>query len=95
MNERKVTKKMNRFSFVLTAIVYIGISACVALAEGNATQGSTIRGEVIDATKDQNPIEGVTVKIVSSDGKEWTVKTDAKGKYKFTNLPADNYTLFR
>ncbi len=86
-------KKMNRCSIVLIAIICIGISACVALAEDNAAKGGTIRGEVIEATKDLNPIEGVTVKIVSSDGKEWTVKTDAKGKYEFTGLTAGRYTI--
>ena len=84
---------MTRFIFVLIAIVCISISTCIAHAEENAVNGATIRGEVIEVTKDQNPIEGATVKIISSDGKEWTVKTDAKGKYEYKGLPTGRYTI--
>lgn len=84
---------MTRFIYVLIAIVYISISTCIVFAEENAVNGATIRGEVIELTKENNPIEGVEVKIVNSDGKEWTVKTDAKGKYEFTGLPEGRYTI--
>lgn len=84
---------MSRFIYGLIAIACIGMSACIALAEEKAVKGSTIRGEVIEVAGENNPIEGVTVKIVGSDGKEWTAKTDAKGKYEFTGLPAGRYTF--
>lgn len=84
---------MNRFSFVLLFAVCISISACITFAEDEAVNGGTIRGEVLEVTGENNPIEGVTVKIVSSDGKEFTVKTDAKGKYEYTGLPAGRYTI--
>ena len=84
---------MIRFSFILIIIVCVGISTCIAFAEDNTAKGATIRGEVIEATAEQKPIDGVTVKIVSSNGKEWTVKTDAKGKYECTGLPAGRYTI--
>ena len=84
---------MTRFSFMLIAIVCIGMSACIAFAEENIVDGATIRGEVVEFPEKNNPIEGATVKIVNSDGKEWTVKTDAKGKYEFTGLPAGRYSI--
>lgn len=74
-------------------IICIGISACVAFAEDTAVNGATIRGEVTEAIGKQNPIEGATVKIISPDGKERTIKTDAKGKYEYKGLPAGRYTI--
>lgn len=88
---------MTRFSLVLIVIACIGISVCIAFAEDTAINGATIYGEVIEANinarAEQIPIEGATVKIISSDGKERTVKTDAKGKYKISGLPAGRYTM--
>ena len=84
---------MTRFSFMLIAIVCIGLSVCITFAEDDAAKGATMQGEVIEALKENAPIEGATVKIVGSDGKEWTVKTDVKGKYKYTGLPAGRYTI--
>ncbi len=84
---------MTRCSFVFTVIVCIYTSTCIALAEDNDAKGATIRGQVLEYGKTQPPIEGVIIKIISANGKEWTVKTDAKGEYKFNNLPAGNYIL--
>ncbi len=84
---------MTRFIYVLIAIVYISMSPCLAFAENDAAIGGTIRGQALEYHKTKSPIEGVVIKITSSDGKEFTVKTDANGEYKFTNLPAGNYTL--
>jgi biopolymer transport protein ExbB len=62
--------------------------------EADAVEGgATVRGEVVDTTTDQNPIEGVTVKIVNTgDGQEFTVTTDKDGVYEKTGLPAGRYT---
>jgi len=84
---------MTRFIYLLIAIVYISTSTCIVLAKENAVNGATIRGEVLELARENNPIEGATVKIVSSAEKEWTVKTDAKGKYQLTGLPAGRYTV--
>lgn len=54
---------------------------------------ATIKGEVIDTTTDQNPIEGVTVTIVGSDGQEYPAETDKDGKYEKTGLQAGRYTI--
>jgi hypothetical protein len=84
---------MPRFIYMLIAIACIGMFTCLAFAEENAVEGATVRGEIIEATPEQDPIEGVEVKIVSSDGKEWIVKTDVKGKYEYKGLPAGRYTI--
>lgn len=85
---------MTRYRFMLIVIVCIGLSAYIAFAEENVVNGVTIQGEVIEAIAEQKPIENVEVKIVSStDKKEWTVKTDAKGKYELIGLPAGRYTI--
>ena len=56
--------------------------------------GATIKGEVIEATPEQRPIAGVTVKIVNvADGEEYTVKTDKDGFYEKKGLPAGRYMI--
>ena len=56
--------------------------------------GATIKGEIIDTSTEQNPIEGVTVSIVnSSSGEEYIATTDADGAYERTGLPAGRYTI--
>ena len=64
--------------------------AGIAYAEENAANGGNIIGKIRDIK--QNPIIGVEVKIVSSDGKTFTVISDAEGNYKFSNIPAGRYT---
>ena len=64
-----------------------------AYAEENSAKGGTIHGKAIEYGKDQNPIKGLIVTIVSSDDKELTAKTDANGNFKFSNLPDGKYTL--
>ena len=88
---------MTRFSFLLIVIACIGISICITFAEDTAENGATIYGEVIEANinarAERIPIEGVEVKIVASDGKTYTTKSDAKGKYKISGFPAGRYTM--
>ncbi len=56
--------------------------------------GATIKGEVIDTSTEQKPIEDVTVTITnSSDGQEHMVKTNQDGQYEKTGLPAGRYTI--
>ncbi len=56
--------------------------------------GATIKGEVIDTSTEQKPIEGVTVTIVSSgDDQNYTVTTDKDGYYEKTGLPPGRYTI--
>ena len=85
---------MTRSDFVLVAVVCISISFGIAFAQDFALNGGTIRGQITDLTPAQNPIEGVEVKIVARDGsKEFTVKTDAKGDYERSGIPAGRYSI--
>ena len=85
---------MIRLCFVLIAAVCVSITSVgVIFAEDKPTTGGTLRGQIIDATPAQNPIEGVEVKIVGRSGKEFTVKTDADGNYECTGIPTDRYLI--
>ncbi len=85
---------MRCYSSMLIIVVCVGMSACLALAEENVVKGGTIRGKITDQTPKQNPIEGVKINIIASNKKGFTVKTDANGDYKCTNLPAGLYTVY-
>lgn len=77
-------RKIGCLYFVLLLV------AGIAYAEENTANGGNIIGKIRDIK--QNPIIGVEVKIVSSDGKTFTVMSDADGNYKFSNIPAGRYT---
>lgn len=76
-------------------ILNFPVFVCVCMLAGvvNA-QGATIRGEVIDTSPEQRPIEGVTVKIVNAaNGKEHIVTTDINGLYEKKGLHAGRYII--
>lgn len=80
---------MTRLSLTLMFVVYTIISAGIVFAQ----QGGTIRGQIVDTTERQNPIEGVEVVIVAQDGTEFTTKTDANGDYEKSGIPAGRYLI--
>ena len=85
---------MTRFIFMLILAACISPFTDVILAQDDAMNGGTLRGQITDVTPAQNPIEGVEVKIVAQDGgKEWTTKTDADGNYTYAGLPAGRYLI--
>ncbi len=84
---------MTRLSFVLALIACAGMSLGTVFAQGEDVNGGTVRGQIVDTTDKQNPIEGVEVKIVNTDGKEFTAKTDANGDYVRAGLPAGRYLI--
>ena len=73
----------------LMVVVYTIISVGIAFAQ----QGGTVRGQIVDTTERQNPIEGVEVVIVAQDGTEFTTKTDANGDYEKSGIPAGRYLI--
>lgn len=73
----------------IVCLYFVLLVAGIAYAEENAANGGNITGEIRDIK--QNPIIGVEVKIVSSDGETFTVISDADGNYKFSNIPAGRY----
>ena len=84
---------MARFSFVLALIVCVGMSVSVAFAQDAAINGGTVRGQIVDTSNKQNPIEGVEVKIVGVDGTEYEATTDKNGDYVRAGLPAGRYLI--
>lgn len=80
---------MPRLSLTLMFVVYTIISAGVVFAQ----QGGTVRGQIVDTTERQNPIEGVEVVIVAQDGTEFTTQTDANGDYEKSGIPAGRYLI--
>ena len=82
---------MARLSFVLTFIACVGMSVGIVFAEN--INGGTVQGQINDTTRTQNPIEGVEVKIVGTDGTEYTATTDVNGKYKRSGIPAGRYLI--
>lgn len=69
--------------------------ACTTISVGMvfAQQGGTVRGQIVDTTERQNPIEGVEVVIVARDSTEFTTKTDANGDYEKSGIPAGRYLI--
>ena len=65
----------------------------ISVGMGFAQQGGTIRGQIVDTTERQNPIEGVEVVIVAQDSTEFTTKTDANGDYEKSGIPAGRYLI--
>ena len=84
---------MTRFNFILILVICVVTFEGLSFAQDNTASGGTILGRITDTTPAQNPIEGVTVKIVAQDGTNYTTKTDANGDYKYTGLPAGRYLI--
>ena len=80
---------MTRLSVALILVAYTIISAGIASAQ----QGGAVRGQIVDTTESQLPIEGVEVVIVAQDGTEHRAITDANGDYVRTDIPAGRYLI--
>jgi len=85
---------MFRFSIIFLLVVCMSMYVIIVYAQEDVVGDATIKGEVIDTSPEQNPIEGVTVTIVNSaNGKEYTVKTDKNGIYEKKGLSAGRYMI--
>ncbi len=86
---------MIRMIALTLMILCIGIFTDNLTAEDidGLTNEATIKGKVIDITPEQNPIFGVKVTAVDAAGKEYTTRTNKKGEYEITGLPAGRYTM--
>ena len=80
---------MTRLRLALMVVAYMIISVGIAFAQ----QGGTVRGQIVDTTERQNPIEGVEVRIVGTSGEEYTTKTDANGDYEKSGILAGRYLI--
>lgn len=84
---------MTRSSFVLMLIACLGMSVSITFAQEDVANGGTVRGKITDTSNAQNPIEGVQVKIVGTDGTEYEATTEVTGEYKRTGIPAGRYLI--
>ena len=84
---------MTRLIFTLIVVACVSMFSGITFAQDNALNGGTLRGQIIDTTEAQKPIEGVEIKIVAQDGTEYTTKTDANGDYKKAGIPAGRYLI--
>ena len=85
---------MTRLNLALICIGYMVLSGGIIFAQnGSPQQGGTVRGQIVDTTETQNPIEGVTVIIVATDGTEFTATTDPNGDYQHFGIPAGRYLI--
>ena len=79
---------------VLMLIGYVFMSTSITFAQDDLTQqGGTIRGQIVDTTEMQNPIEGVEVRIVGTSGEEYIATTDTNGDYEKLGIPAGRYLM--
>ena len=69
---------MKRFSLILA--LYILLASPMAVFAQDLTTG-TIRGNIVDTSEAQLPIEGVRVVVVSSRASEYETTTDSNGDY--------------
>lgn len=85
---------MTRLNLALIALVCVLASTGIVFAQGDFSQsGGTVRGQILDTTEMQNPIEGVEVFIVGTDGTEFKTTTDANGDYELAGIPAGRYLI--
>ncbi len=89
---------MIRIGVILKFVVCLCFSLIISIALGQDSnlmmnETATLRGQIVDASPQQNPIEGVRVEIEGTDGKIFTVYTDKDGNYKKTGLSAGRYKI--
>ena len=85
---------MFRFSIIFLLVVCMSMSVVIVYAQEDVVGSATIKGEVIDTSPEQKPIEGITVTIVdSATRQEYTVKTDKDGAYEKKGLPPGRYMV--
>ena len=84
---------MARLSFVLMLMACAGMSMSSVFAQGDGVNGGTVEGKITDTSSQQNPIKGVQVKIIGTDGSEYEATTDENGDYERIGLPAGRYLI--
>jgi hypothetical protein len=81
---------MKHLNLILTLCCLLAILASVFAQD---TTTGTVRGYVSDTSPAQNPIAGVRVAIVGTDGYEYVQITDTSGQYKIAGLPPGRYLM--
>ena len=85
---------MTRLNLTLIFLVCVLASIGIVFAQDDLSQqGGTVRGQIVDTTERQMPIEGVRVIIIATDGTEFATTTDANGEYEKSGIPAGRYLI--
>ena len=86
---------MRHLRYVLIVVACVNMLLGIAFAQEDPLKGGTIRGQITDLTPTQDPVEGVTVKVIAQDGgnQEFTTMTDGDGRYEHAGLPAGRYLI--
>ena len=85
---------MTRLNLALIFVVYAITSTGIVFAQDDfVQQGGTVRGQISDTTEMLQPIEGVTVMIVATDGTIFKTMTDANDDYEHGGIPAGRYLI--
>ena len=82
---------MKRFCLILTLCGLWGILLTAVFAQVPRT--GTVRGNIVDTSEAQLPIEGVLVVMVDASGSEHETLTDNNGDYKISGLTPGRYLL--
>ncbi|MDE0084405.1 MAG: carboxypeptidase-like regulatory domain-containing protein [Candidatus Poribacteria bacterium] len=89
---------MIRISLFATLIICVSISLATPSVNGQEAEfmesGATMRGEIIDTSPEQKPIEEVQVKIINVKTENtYTVTTNIDGIYEKKGLPSGRYAI--
>ena len=81
---------MKQLSLILILWVLWGIPG--TLFAQDATTG-TVRGQILEVSQAELPLEGVRVVIIAVDGREHEAKTDSNGEFKISGLAPGRYLV--
>jgi len=76
---------MKRLTYMLVVLL------CVYTGVAFAQDSGKVHGEVIDTTKQRQPVSGVSVVVVDTSGTEYEATTGDNGEYSIEGVPAGRY----
>jgi hypothetical protein len=81
---------MKRLSLILTLCSLWGIPGTLFAQD---TTTGVVRGQILEASQTEPPLEEVRVVIVSDDGHKHEAKTDSSGEFKISGLAPGRYLV--
>jgi hypothetical protein len=74
---------------LLAVRFFVGV---LAVGIPAAAEAATVSGQLVHSS-DNTPAAGITVTLANGGGRSQPVKSDEKGSYSFSNIPAGQYYL--
>ena len=81
---------MKQLSLILTLCSLCAIPGTLLAQDG--TTGA-VRGQIVDTSPAEQPLEGVKVTIISADGHQNEAETDNNGEFQITGLAPGRYLI--